>query len=161
MHVAFCLVNFQECERTTKSRKKNSSRVSGSDNGKPDRRSNGFRRWKAESQEYRVRTMESWIAGATGSDDGKLDRRSIRFGQWKAESQKYRVQTMESWIAGVSDSDDGKPESSESKEGALNQIVKPEGKYLYLRVSCYFDVNYVKHNLHQSGGKLLTLDFCP
>src|SRR2546425_1956736 len=68
---------------------------------------------------------------------------------------------MESWIAGVSDSDEGKPESSESKEGALNPIIKPGGKYPYLRVSCYFDVNYVKHNLHQSGSKLLTLDFCP
>src|SRR2546425_8247460 len=68
---------------------------------------------------------------------------------------------MESWIAGVSDSDEGKLESSESKEGALDPIIKPAGKYPYLRVSCYFDVNYVKHNLHQSGGKLLTLDFCP
>ena len=68
---------------------------------------------------------------------------------------------MESWIAGVSDSDDAKPESSESTEGALNPIIKPGGKYSYLRISCYFDVNYVKHNLHQSGGKLLTLDFCP
>src|SRR2546422_10909394 len=70
MHVAFCLVNFQECGRTTKSCEKNSSRVSGSDNGKPDRRSNGFRRWKAGSQEYRVRAMESRIAGETGSDNG-------------------------------------------------------------------------------------------
>src|SRR3989442_13687108 len=68
---------------------------------------------------------------------------------------------MESWIAGVTDWDDGKPESSQSGEGALNTIIKPRGKYPYLRVSCYFDVNYVKHNLHQSGGKLLTLDFCP
>ena len=49
MHVAFCLVNFQECERTTKSCKKNSSRVSGSDDGKPDRK-------------------------VIGSDNGKLDR---------------------------------------------------------------------------------------
>src|SRR2546425_1232670 len=132
--------------------------ISGSDNGKPDRRRNGFRQWKAGSQEYRVRTMESRIAGVSGSDNGKLDRRSIGFGQWKAGSQEYRVQTMESWIAGVSDSDDGKPESSESKEGALNPIIKPGGKYPYLRVSCYFDVNYVKHNLHQSGGKLLAFD---
>src|SRR3989441_8247125 len=105
--------------------------------------------------------MESQIAGVSGSDNGKLDRRSIRFGKWKARSQEQRVQTMESWIAGVSDSDDGKLESSESKEGALDPIIKPAGKYPYLRVSCYFDVNYVKHNLHQSGGKLLTLDFCP
>src|SRR2546428_3384631 len=110
--------------------------VPGSDNGKPNRRSDGFRRWKAESQEYQVRTMESRIAEVTGSDDGKLDR-------------------------GVSDLDDGKPESSESTEGALNPIIKLGGKYSYLRVSCYFDVNYVKHNSHQSGGKLLTLDFCP
>src|SRR2546430_9600672 len=80
--------------------------------------------------------MESRIAEVTGSDDGKLDR-------------------------GVSDLDDGKPESSESTEGVLNPIIKPGGKYSYLRVSCYFDVNYVKHNLHQSEGKLLTLDFCP
>src|SRR2546423_1084427 len=85
MHVAFCLVDFQECERTTKGRKKNSSGatgsdngkldrgVSGSDNGKPDRRRDRFRRWKAGS-------------------------RSIRFGQWKAGSQEWQVQTMESWI---------------------------------------------------------------
>src|SRR5256714_2554293 len=71
-----------------------------------------------------------------GSDDGKLDRRSTRFGRWKAKS-------------------------TESTEGALNPIFKPGGKFSYLRVSCYFDVNCVKHNLHQSGGKLLTLDFCP
>ena len=62
MHVAFCLVNFQE---------------------------------------YRVRTMESRIAGVTGSDDGKLDHRGIGFGQWKAGSQEYRVRTMESRIACV------------------------------------------------------------
>ena len=72
----------------------------------------------------------------TGSDNGKLDR-------------------------GVLDLDDGKPKSSESTEGVLNPIIKPGGKFSYLRVNCYFDVNYVKHNLHQSGGKLLTLDFCP
>src|SRR3989442_14927113 len=120
----------------------------GSDNGKLNRRStryrqwkagslsDGFRQWKAESQEYQVRTMESRITEVTGSDDGKLDR-------------------------GVSDLDDGKPKSSEGTEGALNPIFKPGGKSSYLRVSCYFDVNYVKHNLHQSGGKLLTLDFCP
>src|SRR2546430_1524298 len=83
MHVAFCFVNFQEYERMTKSRKKNSSGVSGSDNGKPNRKSDGFRRWKVESQEYRVRTMESRIAEAMGSDNGKMDRRSIRFGRWK------------------------------------------------------------------------------
>src|SRR2546430_1524300 len=105
--------------------------------------------------------MESRIARVTGSDDGKLNRRSIGFGQWKAGSQKQWVQTTERWIAGVSDSDDGKPESSEDTEGVLNPIIKPGGKFSYLRVSCYFDVNYVKHNLHQSGGKLLTLDFCP
>src|SRR2546421_45900 len=39
-------------------------------------------------------------------------------------------------------------------------IIAPRGKYLYLGVNCYFDINYVKHNLHQSGGKLLTLDLC-
>src|SRR3989442_983790 len=100
-------------------------------------------------------------SGVTGSDNGKLNRRSIGFRQRKAESQEYQVRTMESWIAGVSNSDDGKPESSEGTEGALNPIIKPGGKFSYLRVSCYFDVNYVKHNLHQSGGKLLTLDFCP
>ena len=111
MHVSFCLVNFQECERMTKAVKRT-------------------------VQEYRVRTMESRIARVTGSDDGKLNR-------------------------GVLDLDDGKPKSSESTEGVLNPIIKPGGKYSYLRVSCYFDVNYVKHNLHQSGGKLLTLDFCP
>src|SRR2546429_588696 len=80
-------------------------------------RSNGFRQWKAESQEDQVRTMESRIAGVSGSDNGKLNRRSIRFGQWKAGSQGQWVQTTESWIAGVSDSDDGKPESSEGTEG--------------------------------------------
>src|SRR2546428_574317 len=108
MHVAFCLVNFQECERMTKSRKKNSSGKSGSDNGKPDRRSNGFGQWKAGAREQRVQTMESWIAGISGSDNGKLDRRSIGFGQWKAGLKEQRVQTMESWIAGVSGSDNGK-----------------------------------------------------
>ena len=74
MHVAFYLVNLQECKKMTKSRKKNSAEVMGSDNGKLNRRStrfgqwkagslsDGFRRWKAGSQEYQVRTMESWIA---------------------------------------------------------------------------------------------------
>src|SRR2546430_1163517 len=101
MHVAFCLVNFQECERTTKSRKKNSLGVTGSDNGKPDRRSNGFRQWKAGSQEYQVRTMESRIAGATGSDNGKLDRRSIRFGRWKTrifrEQRRHSQPNHQTW----------------------------------------------------------------
>src|SRR2546429_104398 len=69
--------------------------VTGSDDGKPDRRSNRFRRWKAGSQEYRVQTMESWIAGVTGSDDGKPDRRSIGFGRWKAGSQEYQIRAME------------------------------------------------------------------
>ena len=124
MHVAFYLINLQECEKN------------GEKSQKEQCRSDGFRRWKAESQEYQVRTVESRIAEVTGSDDGKLDR-------------------------GVSDLDDGKPKSTESTEGALNPIFKPGGKSSYLRVSCYFDINYVKHNLHQSGGKLLTLDFCP
>src|SRR2546425_1101808 len=75
-------------------------------------------------------------AEVMGSDNGKLNRRSTRFGQWKAKS-------------------------TESTEGTLNPIFKPGGKFSYLRVSCYFDINCLKHNLHQSGGKLLTLDFCP
>ena len=74
MHVAFYFMNLQECERMAKSRKKNSAEVMGSDNGKLNCRStrfgqwkagslsDGFRQWKAESQEYQVRTMESRIA---------------------------------------------------------------------------------------------------
>ena len=73
MHVAFYLMNFQEYERMTKSCKKNSAEVMGSDNGKLNRRStrfgqckaeslsDGFRRWKAGSQEYQIWTMESQI----------------------------------------------------------------------------------------------------
>ena len=73
MHVAFYLVNLQECERMAKSHKKNSAEVMGSDNGKLNRRStrfgqwkagslsDGFRRWKAGSQEYQIWTMESRI----------------------------------------------------------------------------------------------------
>src|SRR2546422_304496 len=137
MHAAFCLINFQEYERMMKSRNKKTV------------------------QEYQVQTMESWIVGVMGSDNRKPNRWSIRFRQWKVGSSEYWIQTTESWITGVTDSDDGKPESSEGGEGALNTIIKPGGKYPYLRVSCYFDVNYVKHNLHQSGGKLLTLDFGP
>src|SRR2546425_6006099 len=105
MHVALCLVNFQECERTTKTIKRTvqeyrvrttESRIAGVSGSDNDRRSIGFRQWKAESQEYRVRTMESRIAGVSGSDNGKPDRRSNGFRRWKAGSQEYRVQTMES-----------------------------------------------------------------
>src|SRR2546425_869169 len=96
MHVAFCLVNFQECERMTKKPQKEQFR------------SIGFGQWKAGSQEYQVRTMKSRITRVTGSDDGKLNRRSIGFGQWKAGSQEYQVRTMESRIAGVTGSDHGK-----------------------------------------------------
>src|SRR2546425_12083942 len=105
MHDAFCLVNFQEYERMTKSRKKEQFR------------SIRFGQWKARSQEYRVRIMESRIAGATGSDDGKLDRRSIGFGQWKAGSQEDRIRTMESKNAGGTESDLGKLELRLSGKG--------------------------------------------
>src|SRR2546421_178962 len=96
-----------------------------------------------------------------GSDNGKLNRRKTRFGQLKAESQSDGFRQWKAGSHGVPGLDNGKPKSTESTEGALNPIFKPGGKSSYLRVSCYFDVNYVKHNLHQSGGKLLTLDFCP
>src|SRR2546425_10358220 len=94
-----------------------------------------------------------------GSDNGKLNRRSTRFGRWKAESLSDRFRR---WKAGSRSIRFGrrKAKSTESTEGALNPIFKPGGKYSYLRVSCYFDVNYVKHNLHQSGSKLLTRDYC-
>src|SRR2546425_6143696 len=106
----FVLMNFQECERITKSRKKSSAEVMGSDDGKLNRRStrfgrwkagslsDGFRQWKAESQEYQVRTMESRIA-------------------------KRWVQTMESCIAEGQSSDNGKQGSREKRRdnGKLNR----------------------------------------
>src|SRR2546429_9785966 len=86
----------------------------GSDNGKLNRRStrfgrwkagslsDGFRQWKAGSQEYQVRTMESriakgwvqtmesWIAGVPCSDNGKPNRNRDRIRRWKAGSSSTR-----------------------------------------------------------------------
>src|SRR3989442_5049643 len=73
MHVAFYLVNLQECERMAKSRKKNSAEVMGSDNGKLNRRSTRFGQWKAESL-------------------------SDRFRQWKAGSRQNNIRRMKSKI---------------------------------------------------------------
>src|SRR2546430_1820690 len=89
----------------------------GPDNGKLNRRStrfgpwkagslsDGFRRWKAESQEYQVRTMESRIA-------------------------KCWVQTTESWIAGVPDLDDGKPNLQRAQKALSTQSSNPEVSFL-------------------------------
>src|SRR2546427_3753333 len=92
MHVAFYLMNLQECERVVKNNKKNSAEVMGSDNGKLNRRSirfgrwkagslsDGFRQWKAESQEYQVRTMESQIArGQSKSLESNIQTRTDVF----------------------------------------------------------------------------------